>query len=220
MRPAAPPHITDQQVAQALSPFGVSLASDQIAIVREYILLLLKWNQSISLTTVTEPDEILSRHFGESMFAAQTRPVENCRLADVGTGPGFPGIPLKILVPSLKLILIESNKKKYAFLCEVVRALGLKDVEVLPERFEQIRPEKFAVELISARALGEFKELIRWSAKALTPGGNLLLWLGAEDTTRIVTIPDWVWEPAIKIPDSQRRYLLIGRSGVNAVGKP
>ena len=104
--------------------------------VREYVSLLLMWNQSISLTTVTDPDEIISRHFGESMFAAKLISVENCRLADVGTGAGFPGLPLKILSPTLDLVLIESNKKKYAFLSEVVRSLGLKSVEVLPERFE------------------------------------------------------------------------------------
>jgi len=211
-------HISDQQITQATSQFGISLASDQVAMVREYIHLLLKWNQSISLTTVTDPEEILSRHFGESMFAAKVRPVENCRLADVGTGPGFPGLPLKILVPSLKLILIESNKKKYAFLSEVVRTLGLKEVEVLPERFEQIRPETLPVHLVSARALGEFKELLRWSARALTPAGNLLLWVGAEDVTRVAANQDWIWEPAIKIPDSQRRFLLIGRPMANISG--
>ncbi|HET6145537.1 MAG TPA: 16S rRNA (guanine(527)-N(7))-methyltransferase RsmG [Candidatus Acidoferrales bacterium] len=184
---------------------------DQLSMIREYIRLLLKWNQSISLTTVTDTDEILSRHFGESMFAAKMTPVENCRLADVGTGPGFPGLPLKILRPSLKLTLIESNKKKCAFLREVATELRLNEVEVLPERFEQLRPEGLAFDLVSARALGEFKELLRWSENALAPGGKLLLWLGAEDATRMAAIHTWLWEPAIKIPDSQRRFLLIGR---------
>jgi 16S rRNA (guanine527-N7)-methyltransferase len=206
-----PPRISDDQIRRATSPYGISLQDDQLSMVRQYIQLLLKWNQSISLTTVTDTDEILSRHFGESMFAAQVRPVENCRLADVGTGPGFPGLPLKILVPSLKLTLIESNKKKCAFLREVVSALGLKEVEVLAERFEQLRAETLPVDLISARALGEFKELLHWSEKAIASGGNLLLWLGAEDVTRMATVRNWLWEPAIKIPDSQRRFLLIGR---------
>ena len=203
--------LSDQQINLALHPFGVSLSANQLAMVREYVLLLLKWNQSISLTTVTDPDEILSRHFGESMFAAKIRPVENCRLADVGTGPGFPGLPLKIAVPSLKLVLIESNKKKYAFLAEIVRTLGLKDVEILAERFEQIRPATLSVDLITARALGEFKELLRWSAAALVPAGNLMLWLGAEDATRLAGNPDWIWEPAVRIPESQQRFLLVGR---------
>lgn len=216
----ASPHISDQQISQATSPFGISLSGDQIAMVREYVRLLLKWNQSISLTTVTDVEEILSRHFAESMFAAQVRPVENCRLADVGTGPGFPGLPLKIFVPSIQLILVESNKKKCAFLSEVVRSLGLKDVEVLAERFEQIRPEMLPVDLVAARALGEWKELLEWSARSLLPGGNLMLWLGADDATRTVANQNWIWEPAIKIPDSQRRYLLLGRPKATLSEKP
>jgi 16S rRNA (guanine527-N7)-methyltransferase len=203
--------ISNHQISRALSVFGISLSNEQIAQVRDYVRLLLKWNQSISLTTVTDPDEILSRHFGESMFAAKLRPVEKCRLADVGTGSGFPGLPLKILSPSLELVLIESNKKKYAFLSEVVRNLGLKGVEVIPDRFEQIRPEPFRLDLISSRALGEFKELLSWSSQALKPAGGIMLWVGAEDATRIGTNTSWTWEPPVRIPDSQRRFILIGR---------
>ncbi len=212
------PAITDQQITRALSVFGISPSNEQIAMVREYVLLLLKWNQSISLTTVTDPDEIISRHFGESMFASRLTPVENCRLADVGTGAGFPGLPLKLLSPSLELVLIESNKKKYAFLSEVVRNLGLKGVEVLPDRFEHIRPKTFQADLISARALGDFKELLRWSAQALKPRGSIMLWVGAEDGTRLATNTSWIWEPATRIPDSQRRFILIGRPKLNISG--
>jgi 16S rRNA (guanine527-N7)-methyltransferase len=212
------PAISHQQISRALSVFGISISNEQIDMIREYVLLLLKWNQSISLTTVTDPDEIISRHFGESMFAAKLIPVENCRLADVGTGAGFPGLPLKILSPTLKLLLIESNKKKHAFLSEVVRKLDLKGVEVIPDRFEQIRPENFKIDLISARALGEFKELLRWSAQALKVGGNIMLWVGAEDATRLSANSSWIWEPATRIPDSQRRFILIGRPKVSISG--
>jgi 16S rRNA (guanine527-N7)-methyltransferase len=212
------PAISHQQISRALSVFGISISNEQIDMIREYVLLLLKWNQSISLTTVTDPDEIISRHFGESMFAAKLIPVENCRLADVGTGAGFPGLPLKLLSPTLKLLLIESNKKKHAFLSEVVRRLDLKGVEVIPDRFEQIRPENFKIDLISARALGEFKELLRWSAQALKVGGNIMLWVGAEDATRLSANSSWIWEPATRIPDSQRRFILIGRPKVSISG--
>lgn len=212
--------ISNQQISRSLSIFGITPSGEQITMIREYVQLLLKWNQSISLTTVTDPEEIISRHFGESMFAAKLLPMESCRLADVGTGAGFPGLPLKILSPSLELVLIESNKKKYAFLSEVVRTLGLKGVEVLPDRFEQIRPENFKFDLISARALGDFKELLRWSAQALKPGGRIVLWVGAEDATRLATNPSWIWEPATRIPDSQRRYILMGRPKAAISEKP
>jgi 16S rRNA (guanine527-N7)-methyltransferase len=206
-----PIEIGDRQICEALSAFGISPIGDQIAQIREYVLLLLKWNQSVSLTSVTDPVEIVGRHFGESMYASKLLPVENCRLADVGTGAGFPGLALKIACPSVHVTLIESNKKKCAFLAEVVRALGFTGIEIRPERFEQIRPETLMANIITSRAVGEFKQLLRWSAKALARRGHVVLWLGAEDSTRVAGDRGWTWQPAVRLPDSQRRFILIGR---------
>jgi 16S rRNA (guanine527-N7)-methyltransferase len=212
MMPAPEPiEIGNRQICDALAPFAISPSDDQVAKIREYIALLLKWNQSVSLTSITDPVEIVGRHFGESMFASKLLPVENCRLADVGTGAGFPGLALKIACPSLRITLIESNKKKCAFLSELIRTLGLTDVEIRPERFEEIRPETVLANLITCRAVGEFKQLLRWSTKALVRRGHLLLWVGADDSTRIARTTNWTWQPAERIPDSQRRFILIGR---------
>jgi 16S rRNA (guanine527-N7)-methyltransferase len=208
---SSPFEINNSQISEALDIFGISQNPDQIAKIREYILILLKWNRSVSLTSITDPVEIVGRHFGESIFASKLLPVENCRLADVGTGAGFPGLALKIAYPSIRLILIESNKKKCAFLSEVVRSLGLTDVEIRPERFEQIRQEEVLANVITYRAVGEFKQLLRWSTYALFPRGHLLLWVGADDSTRIASTSGWTWQPATRIPDSQRRFILIGR---------
>jgi 16S rRNA (guanine527-N7)-methyltransferase len=207
----APTEIANRQISNALAPFAISPTEDQFAKIREYIDILRRWNRSVSLTSITDPVEIVGRHFGESMYASKLLPVENCRLADVGTGAGFPGFALKIACPGIYLILIESNKKKCAFLSEVVRTLGFKDVEIRPERFEEIRPETVPANIITCRAVGEFKKLLRWSAIALARRGHLLLWVGAEDATRIARTPDWTWQPAARIPDSQRRFILVGR---------
>jgi 16S rRNA (guanine527-N7)-methyltransferase len=207
----APLEISDRQICEALSPFAIFPNQDQMAKIREYMLLLLKWNRSVSLTSITDPVEIAGRHFGESMYASKLLPVENCRLADVGSGAGFPGLALKIASPGIHVTLIESNKKKCAFLSEVVRSLRLTDVEIHPERFEQIRPESVLANIITSRAVGEFKQLLRWSTNALVRRGHLMLWVGAEDSTRIARTPAWSWQPAARIPDSQRRYILIGR---------
>jgi 16S rRNA (guanine527-N7)-methyltransferase len=209
---ARPPiEIGNRQICDALSPFAISPSDDQIAKIREYVLLLLKWNRSMNLTSVTNPAEIVGRHFGESMFAAKLLPLEGCRLADVGTGAGFPGLPLKIVCPSIHLTLIESNNKKWVFLSEVVRTLELTDVQIHGERFEQIRPETLQANIITSRAVGEFKELLRWSTNALARRGHLMLWVGAEDTTRISATSAWTWQPAVRLPDSQRRFILVGR---------
>ena len=179
-----PNEIDKLQIRNALSSFLISPTEGQIASIQEYLNLLLKWNRTISLTSIEDPIEIVGRHFGESMFATKLLPLENCRLADVGTGAGFPGLALKIICPSIQLVLIESNKKKCAFLSEVIRTLELTDVEVRAERFEEIRPEAISANIITSRAVGEFKQLLRWSKNALSRRGHLMIWVGADDSTR------------------------------------
>jgi 16S rRNA (guanine527-N7)-methyltransferase len=203
--------ISNEQVLRALLPFRVRLSDDQITRVQEYVRLLLKWNKLTSLTSITDPGEIVNRHFGESMFVSTLVPVEKGRLADLGSGAGFPGLALKILSPDLHIILIESNKKKCAFLAEVVRSLGLSEVEILPERFEEIRPEGEFANFVTARAVGGFPEMLRWARSALTPRGHLMLWVGGEDITSITNSKGWIWNPPVRIPESQRRYILVGR---------
>lgn len=204
--------LSDGQIAAHLSAFGIALSGDRLIQIREYISILLKWNKLLSLTTITDPTEIVSRHFGESIFLSSVIPVEeNHRLADVGSGAGFPGLALKIAFPSIKLTLIESNKKKSAFLSEVARSLELSDVDVLPARFEEIRPGPGAFDIITARALGGFPELLRWARPALAERGHLALWVGGEDYTRMAGVEGWIWNPAIRIPESQRRFILTGR---------
>jgi 16S rRNA (guanine527-N7)-methyltransferase len=206
-----PIELSDRQIRDALYPFAISPNDDQISKIREYTRFLLKWNQSVSLTSITDPTEIAARHFGESMFASKLLPVENCRLVDIGTGAGFPGLALKIASPAMHLTLIESNKRKCAFLSEIVRSLEFTDVEIRPDRFEQIRSGAISANVITSRAVGDYKHLLHWSANALARRGHLMLWVGAEDSTRVACTPGWTWQPAVRIPDSQRRFVLIGR---------
>jgi len=203
--------ISNGQISVALAPFGIRLSDDQSSQVQEYVQLLLKWNKAMRLTTIVDPIEIVSRHFGESMFATSLLPVENGRLADVGSGAGFPGLALKIACPHIQVTLIEANKKKSAFLSEVVRSLGLSEVDVLPTRFEETRPSEECANFITARAVGGFSELLRWAGATLARRGHILLWVGGEDITSISTTKGWIWNPPARIPESQRRYLLVGR---------
>ena len=121
-----PVPLSDEAILSALGEFQLSATYKQVQQIQQYISILLQWNDKMNLTAIRDPREILYRHFCESMFAAVVVPVENGRLADVGSGGGFPGLPLKILRPDLHLFLIESNIKKATFLAEVARDLELR----------------------------------------------------------------------------------------------
>jgi 16S rRNA (guanine527-N7)-methyltransferase len=204
-------HLSDNQIAEELRTFGVS-ASPQISeSISTYISLLLRWNSKISLTTVTDPVEIVRFHFGESMFAASCTSIREGRLADVGTGAGFPGLPLKLIAPELSLFLIESNTKKAAFVSEVSRELQFDHVEVYRGRMETVPASEGRFDFVAARALGMHQELLAWSRSHLPVSGRVLLWLGERDAQEMLHAPEWNWSRPMAIPRSQRRFLLIGQ---------
>src|SRR6202167_2458112 len=171
--------LTDGVISEELRTYGVSATADVCSAIRTYISLLLHWNRTISLTTVTDPLEVLRFHFGESMFAASGIANRNGRLADVGSGAGFPGIPLKLALPTLEMILIESNAKEAAFLVEAIRNRGFARTQMYRGRFEGFRAEGPEFDFVTARAIGRHEELIKWAFGAIKLGGNLILWLGA-----------------------------------------
>ncbi len=155
--------LTNTQISDALGPYGVRTATDLTAGIKTYIELLLKWNRSVSLTTVTKVDDILRFHFGESLFALPMLPVEKSRLADVGSGAGFPGIPLAMARPALDVKLIEPNAKKFAFLNEVIRQLSLDNVTAVRGRTSDLLSSIGTFEVVTARAVGQFEELLGWA---------------------------------------------------------
>src|SRR5215467_13370952 len=150
-------------IGRTLAQFGVTLSADQANQVLTYLKLLLRWNEKINLTAIRDPVEILYRHFCESMFAGARVPIENGRLADVGSGAGFPGLPLKIQRPDLHVFLIESNVKKATFLAEVTRNLKLTETRVLVSRYEELAEELTPLDTVCSRAVGEFPGFLKWA---------------------------------------------------------
>jgi 16S rRNA (guanine527-N7)-methyltransferase len=206
--------LTSEQIIRRLSQYGVSASDEQCDQVRLYIALLLKWNRTISLTTVANEAEILKFHFGESAFALSALPGLNGRLADVGAGAGFPGLPLRIFCEKIQLIMIESNGKKCAFLSEVVRELNLAAVQVVKARFdESVDVFSGGLDCVVARALGQYEALLDWSAQTLKPGGRIILWLGEDETGKLASRQGWRWSQPLAIPGSKRRYLISGVPG-------
>jgi 16S rRNA (guanine527-N7)-methyltransferase len=202
--------ISNESIQNWIAPFYSGLSPIQIDQVQKYISLLLLWNQKISLTSIENPQELVSRHFGESFFG--TKFIENraCRLADVGSGAGFPGLALKIVLPELQVFLIEQDTRKTTFLNEVIRALNLADAKVLRSPYEALSPEVASFDVIIARAIGDHKSLLKWAASRLSDPGQAVLWIGAEDAARLSELPSWKWRLPLAIPNSKNRVLLSG----------
>jgi 16S rRNA (guanine527-N7)-methyltransferase len=136
-----------------------------------YLDLLLKWNARTNLTAIRQPEEMVRRHFGESLSAGGLVPEGTRTLLDLGSGGGFPGIPIQILRPEIAVTLAESQGKKAAFLREAVRTLGLK-TEVWADRAEKL-VESFDV--VAMRAVDKMQEMIPVAEGLIRPGGHLML---------------------------------------------
>ncbi len=159
--------LSDEIIIAALKDYGVATSARLCDQIRIYIDLLLRWNQKTSLTTVTDPAEILRFHFGESLLAVELVPIRHGRLADVGSGAGFPAVPIRMVAEALHVILIESNQKKATFLAEIIRELQLQNVEVRRSRMEDVDLRTETVDFVSARALGIDDDFLDWSRNAL-----------------------------------------------------
>jgi|SRR5271156_6038528 len=203
-------HLPNDIIEATLAPYGVATTPALCDQIRTYIDLLLRWNQKTSLTTVTDPKEILRFHFGESLLAVTAVPIRHGRLADVGSGAGFPAVPIRMVCEDLGVVLVESNQKKATFLAEVVRELHLKNIDVRKSRMEDLYFNDEKIDFVSARALGIDDDVLAWSRDALKSGGSVVLWLGSADASSISQNAGWTWSDPIRIPHSDRRVILRG----------
>src|SRR6267143_3017957 len=205
--PAPPPA---DVIRRALGEFQLPVNDEQVLQIQQYIKILLMWNEKVNLTAIRDPLEILYRHFCESMYAVEAIPLKNGRLADAGSGGGFPGLPLKIIRPDLQVFLVESNIKKVTFLAEVIRELGLKGAQVLARRYGELGEEVAPLDYVCSRALGEFPAFLEWAGAEQIAAKQVILWIGARDLPEIQKIDTWQWHDPIEVPHSLRRLLLVG----------
>ncbi len=197
-----------------------------------YLDLLLKWNARVNLTAVREAEQIVTRHFGESLFGAKlvfgNSPGQQCgdellpdespegrpsiTLADVGSGAGFPGIPMKLWVPQIQLTLIESQNKKATFLREAVRMLKLEGADVFCGRAEDWQQ---LADVVSLRAVERFEHALPVAAGLVKPGGKLCLLLGSNQmqSARELSGQGWTWRDPVAIPLSTGRMIVVGERG-------
>lgn len=175
-----------------------------------YVDVLLKWNRKINLTAVRDPEEIITRHFGESFFAAShlLPPDWRGEVIDVGSGAGFPGLPMAMYSAATSVTLIESQGKKAAFLNEVIYMLGLKNVRVFHGRAEQFARQG---DLVTLRAVEQFQRVLPYTFNLVKIGGRLGLMIGESQIKAARELsPEVSWKQPIRIPGGHSRWLLIG----------
>ena len=231
------------RIAALLEPFlELSLPESQLDQISTYIDLLLRWNARINLTAIRHPEEIVTRHFGESFFLARhlfPESVERApspahvdstqmtdasrfskpetlppfpRVLDIGSGAGFPALPLKLWAPRIHLTLVESNHKKAAFLREVARALTLTNINVIAGRAEVLaaRQDFPPADIVTLRAVEHFDTILPQAVTFLAPNATLALLIGAAQIPRLTTLTRLKWCPPIPVPQSHTRVLSIG----------
>jgi 16S rRNA (guanine527-N7)-methyltransferase len=197
-----------ERLGQLLAAAGQSpLTAEQARQFESYLALLLRWNARVNLTAIRSEDGILSRHFVESIACAQALPQEIATLLDLGSGAGFPGLPIAICRPEIAATLAESQGKKAAFLQEAVRTLGL-STQVHAGRAEDLQ-QRF--DCVTLRAVDRMEQAVGAAAGLVRPDG----WLAPLTTRselaaiRLAAGDGFEWIEPVSLPGSEERILAL-----------
>lgn len=193
------PTLSESAIAELLIPYLPNIPSGLCSQLSTYLDLLLKWNARTNLTAIRDPEEIVRRHFGESLFAGRHLDPGAKTLLDFGSGAGFPGLPIALLRPEIAVTLAESQNKKASFLREAIRTLNL-TTEVWSNRVEAM-PATRRFDVVTLRAVDNMETALPAAIARLTPGGQL-----AVLTTKANTPADARSTP---LPNSQSGVLCL-----------
>lgn len=156
-----------------LQELGLEPSDEAVRGFMLYLDELMKWNRAYSLTSIFDEQGIVVKHFLDSCLYIKCLPEGTGFIADIGSGAGFPGLPIKILMPEVRVVLVEPVGKKAAFLRNVIRKLGLKGVEVLPQRVQELKGVQVDVAL--TRALFTVSEFYKAARHIVRPGGVMVM---------------------------------------------
>ncbi len=205
-----------QRLVAGLAALDCDLATDAVERLLDYLALLARWNATYNLSAVRDPLEMVTRHLLDSLAVAPF--VSGETLADLGTGPGLPGIPLAIAAPRRRVTLVDSNGKKTRFLRAAVRELKLDNVQVVEGRVENVEG---VYDCVTARAFASLSDMLGWGGHLLAPGGVWLALKGrvAQDELDTVKPPFAVRSvQPLAVPglEAERCVVIIAGSGAPA----
>jgi 16S rRNA (guanine527-N7)-methyltransferase len=177
----------------------------------DYLSLLLRWNARINLTAIRDQDGILARHFVESIVCARALPAGIGTLLDLGSGAGFPGIPIALCRPEIAVTLAESQGKKAAFLQEAVRVLALR-AKVHSGRAESLLEEFVEYDCVVLRGVDRMSHAVKVASQLVRSGGwlGLMTTVDAWEGLSAATGEEFSWRTAVEFPGSESRVLAIG----------
>ena len=162
---------------EGLNALGIKLSENQKQQFIDYYYLLIEKNKVMNLTAITEWEEVINKHFLDSISLIKAMGITNQKIIDIGTGAGFPGIPLKIVFPDIELILLDSLNKRIQFLNEVIQRLGLKKVKAFHARAEEFgRNKEFRenFDLCVSRAVAKLSSLSEYCLPFVKPSGYFI----------------------------------------------
>lgn len=198
------------EIVSLLAETGLPIRPQLADGLTSYLSLLLKWNTRTNLTAIRDPREIVLRHFADSLFCARHVPPTSRTLLDFGSGGGFPGVPIALARPEIRVNLAESQNRKAAFLREAIRSLTL-NAEVWDRRVEAM-PRDRLFDTVTLRAVDQMESACQAAALRLASEGQLLIF----STTRLAdsiraAMPNVTWQSSLPLPHSDQGLLLVGR---------
>lgn len=180
---------TRKLLINSLSELDITCSEKQTDAFMIYLSELKKWNRAYNLTGIKSDEDIIIKHFVDSLLFLKVIPDTHLLIADVGTGAGFPGIPVKIIRPKTEITLIDSSRKKTAFLRHIIRRLNLKEINVVQQRIENLDSSyKKKYDSIISRATFSIKEFLVIACPYIKDKGNLILSKGPKITEELIEL--------------------------------
>ncbi len=204
----------DELLKDGILELGITPSKQQINNFITYLSELKKWNKAYNLTGLKKDEDIIIKHFLDSLLYLKAMPDGEIRVADIGSGAGFPGIPIKIIRPEIDMYLVEPSRKKSAFLRHIVRRLELKQIEVIEKRIEEIKVKRELVQSVDialTRALFSIKDFLKKASHIVKTGGIFILNKGPKIEDELKMLQNVKYEVLpVNLPFSDiKRYLVI-----------
>ena len=204
---------TSEFLKKGIKELGLTVSDDQINAFITYLSELKKWNEAYNLTALKKDEDIVIKHFLDSLMFLKAMPEGGIKIADIGSGAGFPGIPIKIIRPEIEMYLIEPSKKKCAFLRHIVKQLHLRNTGVIEKRIEEVRVNQelpSPVDIAVSRALFDISEFVKKTSPIVKESGILVLNKGPKVKEELKTLKDIKYKLlTVNLPLSQiTRYII------------